>query len=39
VLSGELEGIPSESLMRLLSQRYPALALVGLDAEPELAYA
>ncbi|HEX4482747.1 MAG TPA: hypothetical protein VH081_03095 [Solirubrobacteraceae bacterium] len=39
VLSGELEEITSESLMRMLSNRFPALPVVALDAPAELARA
>lgn len=39
ILSGELEGVSSESLMRMLSHRYPALPVVALDAQRALTHA
>ncbi|HXP29197.1 MAG TPA: hypothetical protein VN804_05545 [Solirubrobacteraceae bacterium] len=39
ILSGELEEISNESLMRMLSHRYPALPVVALDAQRALTHA
>jgi hypothetical protein len=39
ILSGELEEISNESLMRMLSHRYPALPVVALDAQSALTHA
>jgi hypothetical protein len=32
ILSGDLDEVPTESLMRMLSHRYPSLPVVALDA-------
>ena len=39
ILSGGLEEISNESLMRMLSHRYPALPVVALDAQSALTHA